>query len=271
MIVIIFIVPIYQTYVTHQPQDFTKENHDLDSIIASWKQQENSDSTLHKPLEYFLFNPNTASYEELVRLGFSKSLTQRIENYRNKGGKFLIKTDLLKIYGMDSTLYNNLQAYIDLPEKRENKIVVLKIDSSHIFKKSQLKIDINKADSVQLISIYGIGKKLSARIINYREKLGGFVSLDQLYEVYALDSATIKEALKRIYLEDNFVPHQLNLNTATEKELATHPYIKYTLAKAIAAYRFQHGNFKTIDELRNITLINDDIFKRIKPYLSIKI
>jgi DNA uptake protein ComE-like DNA-binding protein len=130
------------------------------------------------------------------------------------------------------------------------------------------KFDLNTADTTQLIKVYGIGSKLSRRIVTYRDKLGGFVSRAQLTEVYGLDSAVIRELFKKSFIHENFKPRVININTAPEKELGEHPYIKYKLAKAITTYRFQHGAYNSVDDLKKIVLIDNVKFEKIKPYLS---
>jgi competence ComEA-like helix-hairpin-helix protein len=182
-----------------------------------------------------------------------------------KGGKFMVKKDLLKIYGMDSALYKKLFPFIDLPDS------VLK-DTVKKFEPKErivaIKFDLNMADTSQLIKIYGIGPKLSQRIVTYRDKLGGFVSVEQLKEVYGLDTTVIHELFRKSFIEKNFQPRLIDVNKATEKELGDHPYIKYKLAKAITAYRFQHGEYHTVDDLKRIAIIDDTKFQKIKPYLS---
>lgn len=269
MFSIIFIVPAYKTFFSHQERDYTQEKKELDSLITHWAAKEKKDSVSSQTIELFPFNPNTATNDELIGLGFSPYLATRLENYRSKGGKFIIKSDVLKLYGMDTALYATLYNWIALPiekpvKKTEEKKIV---DAYH--KKTIEKFDLNKADSAQLISIYGIGGTLSTRILKYRNRLGGFISTDQLKEVYGLDTTVVNELVKKSFIEENFHPKSLDINLATEKELASHPYVKYALAKAIIAYRFQHGHFKSIDDLTNIAIIDDTTFKKIKPYLSL--
>lgn len=271
MFIIVFIVPTYKAFFTYQEKDYSKEKTELDSLVATWKERETKDSlaTTKSPSTLFAFNPNTASKEELVSLGFSPYVAGRLENYRSKGGKFMIKSDLLKLYGMDTALYKTLYTWIDLPIEKTVKKFEEKAKQETFKKSVKDKFDINKADSSQLVSVYGIGSKLSIRIIKYRDRLGGFISNDQLTEVYGLDTAVISELKKKSFIAENFKPTVIEINTATEKEFATHPYIKYALAKAITAYRFQHGSFKSIDDLTHIAIIDKPTFEKIKPYLSL--
>jgi DNA uptake protein ComE-like DNA-binding protein len=210
-----------------------------------------------------------ATGSELADLGFTPAMAKRIETYRSKGGKFRIKSDLLKIYGMDTAFYKMLYAFIDLPDARQEfkkETASGRQSEQQVIKE---KFDLNLADTTQLKKIYGIGSKLSARIVKYRESLGGFISMNQLQEVYGLDSVVIKEIRKNTFINPDFSPRTISVNTATEKELSAHPYINYSLAKAITTYRFQHGKFSNPDELRKIQLLNETTFEKIKPYLSL--
>ncbi|WHZ08371.1 MAG: hypothetical protein OJF59_002124 [Cytophagales bacterium] len=269
MVILIFFQPIYQYWFVRQPADFTTQTKRLDSLITTFR-WEHKDSVWAKPRELFPFNPNQATNDQLSQLGISSQVVNRIINYRTKGGKFLVKKDLLKIYGMDSLLYQRLAPFIDLPEVTEVKNTNQKISASKPKEKTTVKkYDLNQADTSQLIAVYGIGSKLSGRIISYREKLGGFISLHQLHEVYGLDSMVIKELQKKFYINDQFIPRQLNLNKVSEKELAQHPYIKFKLAQAIKAYSFQHGKFQSIDDLKKIALLDEATFQKIKPYFTV--
>jgi competence protein ComEA len=266
MAVIIFIEPVYQHWFTHQKQDFSQEEKKLDSILATMKWDTGDPAKMQPRISAsFAFNPNTISADSLQLLGLSPAIAKRIQHYRLKGGKFFSIQDLKKIYGMDSGWVKQIEPYVILPS-RETK----KYEASPIIPKKEISlIDINQADTVQLKAIYGIGSKLSTRIIAYRNKLGGFVSILQLREVYGLDSLVIQEIEKRFYVDQNFQPSQINLNLADEKQLAGHPYIKSKLARIIVAYRQQHGNFEQLEELKRVSILSDETFEKIKPYLSV--
>ncbi|MCA6389503.1 MAG: helix-hairpin-helix domain-containing protein [Cytophagales bacterium] len=270
MVLLIFSEPAYRYWFTNQELSFSKDSLRLDSLVAKW-QWEKADSnpeSVDRPL--FRFNPNTASRDSLLQLGFSPSLARRIVNYRTKGGVFKIKSDLLKMYGADTLLFQKLYSFIDLPLIAEKK-------RKEFFKDSfpmrpivaTTKLDLNLADTAQLIKVYGIGPKFSLRIVEYRERLGGFVSMDQLNEVYRLDTTAVGRLKKKFFVLPDYHPRQIRLNTATEKELAAHPYISYKLAAAVVAYRFQHGYFASIEDLVNLKLVTEKDFQRIKPYITI--
>ncbi|MBK7652426.1 MAG: helix-hairpin-helix domain-containing protein [Flammeovirgaceae bacterium] len=98
--------------------------------------------------------------------------------------------------------------------------------------------------------------------------MGGFVAIGQLQEVYGLDSVVVNELKNHTFISDGFNPIQISINSASEKELAAHPYITYALAKAIATYRFQHGRFSSVEDLHKIALVDETFYTKIKPYLT---
>lgn len=217
----------------------------------------------------FSFDPNSVSKDELLAMGFSSGLASRLVNYRHKGGQFRLKQDMLKLYGMDSAFYKVLAPYINLPEEFVKEEVKSSDDVlSPIKKHTAVRFDLNRADTTLLKTVYGIGSKLSARIVNFRESIGGIVDKHQLYDIYGLDSAVVQRLDSASFIQPDFQVRSLNINTATEVQLAAHPYISKRMATAIVTYRFQHGRYTSIDDLRKILLIDEKQLERLKPYLA---
>ncbi len=265
LFLIIFSQPIYNQFVHSSPP--VADTVQLNRLLATWKDgpvvfPANSSEKVKPSL--FSFNPNTATEQQLKELGFTKFQITGLVKYRAKGGKFSVKSDLLKLYGMDSSFYQRLFPFIELPQTKQSST-----EKSVRPERKELIADINTADTMQLKAVYGIGTKLAQRIINYREKLGGFVSIQQLNEVYGLDSTVVKKAIQKFKVVEGFVPRQVNVNTADAFALAKHPYLKKNVAQAIVTYRYQHGAFTSLDDLLKIQLITSDDFARLKPYLTL--
>lgn len=273
--IILFSGPLWHWYLSSRVEDRTKDLAMLDSLVALWEPTAAIEkiSPSDSSRSVFHFNPNLATVDDLEALGFSSELAVRIDRYRNKGGKFVAKKDLLKIYGVDSSLYKRLYAFIDLPEtsrveRTPDKRTPFEHKKPHVEKKV-LTFDINKADTSQLMRVEGIGSKRSQRIIKYRDALGGFITMDQLQEVFGLDSVVIRKLLDATFIASGFRPVTMNVNTSDEKRLAFHPYLSNAAARSIVAYRFQHGEFKTIEELRNIHALDEKTIQKITPYLTL--
>jgi competence protein ComEA len=155
-----------------------------------------------------------------------------------------------------------------LPEKLERHFV--KRDSTKTTRNDLfVKFDLNAADTAQLNKVYGIGPTLAVRIVKFRDGLGGFISTDQLKEIYGLDSLVVGRLCKDGFIATGFVPKKLNINSATEKELGSHPYIKKNIAKAIVSYRFQHGAFPDVSDLGKLAQLKPLEVEKIIPYVTI--
>jgi len=272
MVIAVFSRPLFRILVRQDPPDFSREEAILDSLEAQFHDSNRIPAKNAVDSEPFVFDPNKATAAELKSLGISPPLANRIVNYREKGGRFRKKSDLLRIYGLDTTTYNRLYAFIDLPVAAPSRhSVSAKVVEKPATKRvnSMARFDLNEADTAALKRIRGIGTILAQRIVRYRSVLGGFVSRAQLLEVYRLDSAVIDALFQTAYIGEDFVPRLIPLNTSSEFELAGHPYIGKTLAKAIVAYRFQHGSFESIEDIRQIHHVDDSVFHRMRPYVSV--
>jgi len=281
-IILLLIIPKYfsstQTeYIQVNPQladaiDSLQSNNvsSVDEVHTNELQYERSITRDFNEGELFAFDPNTLSLEGWGRLGLSDRTIKTINNYRSKGGRFYKKEDLQKIWGLPAGFYKRVQSYINITSPTK-KYEPFPEKSSVPYERKERKfaiVSINNADTASLIALPGIGSKLAARIVNFREKLGGFHSVDQIGETYGLPDSTFQK-IKPYLKVDVAAVRKININTATKDELKMHPYIKWNLANAIVEYRTQHGNFKSLDELRKIVLMDEATFNKIVLYLSL--
>ncbi len=232
-----------------------------------------------QPLTLFYFDPNLATVEQFQALGMPRFIAERIEKYRSKGGKFRKKEDLQKIYGLQPALYEKLEPYISLA-KEESKpqnqatltsaaevaTAVVPPKSNHFSKPVEVVFDINTADTTQLIRLKGIGSKLAARIVKFRDGLGGFVSETQFSEVFGLDSLALEE-LNRLARVKSPVK-KININTASPEDLDRHPYLSRRQSEIIVRYREQHGAFQSEEDLLKIKILDEKLVSKIAPYLT---
>lgn len=160
------------------------------------------------------------------------------------------------------SLPNQLDRYSTPLSQGNNKRV------SHSPKKIQA-FDINTADTSQLQQLQGIGTVLSARIIKYRDKLGGFVSKAQYREVYGLAPLAIEIMTKRTYIAHEYQPRQININTDNFKTLIAHPYLTYEQVQSIMSHRVRHGKLSAVKDLLTLGILEETIFERVEPYLTV--
>lgn len=225
--------------------------------------------------ELFYFDPNTISPAAWKRLGLRDKTVQTIQNYLTKGGHFYKPEDLQRIYGLHQNEYERLFPYVKIgssPSSANERLVSPKPNSESQPTKSYAAkyyvVDINQADTSAFVSLPGIGSKLASRIVSFREKLGGFYSIEQIGEIYGLPDSAFQK-IKQYLRLDNPSVKKININTATVDELRAHPYIKYSIANPIVAYRNEHGNFSKLEDLKKVMVVTDEIFYKIAPYLII--
>lgn len=143
------------------------------------------------------------------------------------------------------------------------------ISASKEYFKEIVKFDLNLADTSQLIAIKGIGSKLAIRIVKYRNSLGGFVSINQLNEIFGLKPEVIDELIKHSFISPRFLPKQLSIESDSFKFFVRHPYLEYEHVKSIFNYK-RKTILTSIDQLQNDKILIDSVFIKIKPYLKIK-
>lgn len=195
---------------------------------------------------------NKATIEELRKVyGIGEKLSARIIKYKTKLGGFTTKSQLEKVYGLKP----------DVIQKVWKRFYIGEITIS--------KIDINKATIEELRKVYGIGEKLSARIVKYRTKLDGFVTESQIDDVYGLKPEVVEKLWKRFYLEKPTIT-KINLNTCSLEELLKVPYINYEVADEIVNQRTLLEGFKNFEELTKIRNFPSDKIEIIEVYLHIQ-
>lgn len=254
--------------VKAQPSEEYAENADY----ALLQQPANSVSEV----SLFYFDPNTASTDDWQKLGVREKTIHTIQNYLAKGGRFRKPDDLRKIYGLKPADADRLVPYVKIAadEKLAQRNYSSNPDYSPPRKANDKHaqdykriIEINAADTTALIMLPGIGSKLAARIVNYRDKLHGFYSVDQLGETYGLPDSTFQKIKPRLSVNPALI-RKIPVNAATADELKT-PLIKYNVANAIIQYRQKNGPFKSLEALKNIPLIDNYLYQKIVFYLSV--
>ena len=129
-------------------------------------------------------------------------------------------------------------------------------------------IDLNEADSFALEKLPMIGEKLSARIIKYRDKLGGFIAVEQLKEVFGLSDSTYGIIVDKVFVEKQFKPRKVLINKVDYTELRKHPYLNHAFVKLVLAYRNIHGSYANVDAIKSVQQVDPEVVRKIEAYLS---
>lgn len=229
----------------------------------------NTEIVEEKRIKMFLFDPNTATEKELLQLGLAKNTVRNLIKYRETGAKFRKREDLKRLYTLSAEEYERIASYIDIQNASSEKIAEERMDRTSTQKSTSDVIDLNSADEQTLMQFRGIGPVLSKRIVNFRNKLGGFYSVDQLSEVYGLQDSVYVHIKDRFTVNANSI-RLLNINTATEEQLASHTYIGKQLAANLILLRNGLKQFDNIEQIRQTPLINEEKYRKIAPYLTVK-
>ncbi|MCK0161941.1 ComEA family DNA-binding protein [Allomuricauda sp. F6463D] len=224
-------------------------------------------SMFQQPRKIYPFNPNYITDYKGYTLGLSTAELNRLFAYR-KQGKFInsAKEFQAKTKISDSLL-NILSPYFKFPDwvgKNQQHQQPVYNSAKEIRTK-----DLNAATSEDLREVYGIGEVLSNRIIKFRDRLGGFLVNEQLYDVYGLKPEVAEKTLLKFRVLDAPLVKKININTASANELAQLVYISRTLAYNIVEYKKENGAFKSIEGLIHVDGFPTEKLDRIALYLSL--
>ena len=273
LIIVVFITPtLHEKFTPETIVDFSEFEAQLNQFESdiTAKEQEKIENTT---ISYFYFDPNSIDLEGLISLGFTKRQANTLINYRKAGGVFSKANDLNKIYTIDSALFQNIKPYIriknDLKFNETPQLTESKVESRSPNTLESTIIELNTADSIDLIKIHGIGKILAKRIVDYRNFLGGFYNKEQLLEVYGLNKETYNLINDMVRIDTSYI-NKIDINNVEFKTLNKHPYMSYANTKAIFKYRQLMGGFSTTSEIIENHLIDSATYTKIKNYVHIK-
>jgi competence protein ComEA len=261
----------------------SQDGYDLHKVARAGKNvaAAASDKTSFQKNILFDFDPNEISAEGWKNLGLRDRTIQTIQRYRSKGAVFRQPADLQKIYGFKKEEYDRLFPFIKIHREDKKQYPSsrgidtgskatsppAKDEARASYKKTASQIlDINAADSTAFISLRGIGPVLASRIIRFREKLGGFYSVDQIGETFGLADSVFQKIKPYLNIHTDSLK-KIDVNNADVNQLKMHPYIGWKLARKIVQYRQQHGSFTKPEDLQQLSILTDVEFRKILPYL----
>ena len=281
LLLLLFFIRFAVVYFQKNPTFSEAENADIESFIK--RQQDYSDSMrtayqnrfaqenwygkkgkqIFTPFE---FCPDTMKLNDWIRLGFSEKQASQITNYQSKGGRFFKKEDFQKMYCVSEETYCVLEPYIRISAAEK---AYEKWENPNPAPKYTHKLELNEADSIDLLKVPWIGESVASQIITYRTKLGGFIHIDQLKEVFLIDDERFTKIEPYLYVNAASIT-KINVNEATISMLVSHPYIDYYLAKTIVNQRNKTGKYASLSEMKKVLFIYDELYQKITPYLTVE-
>jgi len=209
------------------------------------------------------FDPNSIDKSGLLALGLSDKTAESWLRFREKGGKFKKAEDIRKLYALRKADADRLLPFVQITE---TPLPALGISADKPAK-TLVRVDLNSADSLQLLTVPGIGPAYASRILKARARWGGWFDTTQLLQIYGVDSARLAGWLPYIELNANRV-NKLAINIADVSNLGRHPLLGFAKAKRIVAYREQHGSYKNAAGLYGVYGMDSLTVYQIAPYLE---
>lgn len=281
IMILVFLAPYIYEKLTFEPITVKIETLNANFDTVKTKQYNSTNYNNNQISKYkhsegilFKFNPNSLTLAGWVKLGLSPKQAASILKYLDKGGKFYNKEDVKKMYAISPANYLKFEPYINIPqqnnvEKFKPSLYNQTQNLANNKSAQKVVVEINSADSATLTTISGVGPAFASRILKYKNRIGGFVSLEQLKEVYGIDSIKYQQITGQIKVNSSFIK-TTNINLAQFEELKKVPYLSFKQMNAIIAFRNQHGNFTSINDLQKIVILNPTLIAKIAPYVQFK-
>ena len=195
---------------------------------------------------------------------------RNIYTYRARGGVYRKKEDFARLYGLTVKDYHRLEPYIRISSDYQPAATLVKEERKErdtlrypVKIQEDEQVVLNTADTATLRKVPGIGVYFAKEIVRYGQRLGGYVSVDQLDEI-----ADFPQASKKYFVVQQAHPKKLNVNQLTLQQLRRHPYINYYQARAIKEYCRLHGPLKSLDDLRLSRDFPPEVIQRLAPYVT---
>jgi DNA uptake protein ComE-like DNA-binding protein len=236
----------------------TREQHRIDNLRINQSKAS---------IKIYPFNPNYITDYKGYTLGLSTSELDRLFAFRTQGRFVNSVEEFQTVTQISDSLLNEISPYFKFPDwVGKNQSSKKKI--SFVKKKKGTK-DLNSATAEDLMEVYGIGETLSERIVKFRDRLGGFLVNEQLYDVYGLKPEVAEKALLKFQVVEVPALDKININKASIEELSQLIYINKSLAFNIIDYRDKNGSFASFQELSNVDAFPTEKLDRIALYLSL--
>lgn len=209
-------------------------------------------------------NPNYITDYRGYLLGMSPAELDRLYAFRKEGRYVKSVKEFQEVTKISDSLLAEIGPQLSFPNiDRKERTHAVKKHGRAVIK------DLNKATATELQSVSGIGPVLSSRIVRFRDRLGGFLIDEQLFDVYGLDKEVALRALNVFRVQNPPAVEMLSLNKAGEEELGELIYLGKRLARRIVAYRERVGKFDSVEQLTKIQDFPSERINRIKLYLGL--
>jgi DNA uptake protein ComE-like DNA-binding protein len=308
--ILLLIIAIIAFKFTYAKESYQFSEVELKKIQEFETIQEQKENIQKVPKKAFPFNPNTTSLDSLLQLPIPKSIAERIDKYRRKGGNYKSKSDLQKIYGINEH-WDKIKEFVQIPnikpkakkeklnliaedrispaeqksnsrkdttiksEIRIEQLILTPKAKDSVFTKSysnppilrdEERIEINNANEYNIQLVYGIGEYYARKIMEYKEKTGGFHTLDLLYNM-GIKEELVEKIISQLTCDPSHIKKQ-NINHIPYENLALIPEVGYKKATIMHRYIRNHFPLTDPEDLKKIGIFKDYQIEILLHYLS---
>lgn len=267
-LIIVFIPRIWMYFRTQEKIIVTiEEIQTLDRKQAYFKYKRHFKSHYFKKKQFnspsARFDPNTYSKEQWMSLGLSEKQATVVLKFTNRG--IYSNDDLKKIFVIPEELFDKIKDSIIYPQKDYKKYVEKELQQDRA---TVSLLNLNKTDLDEFTKLNGVGPFYAKQIIRYRDQLGGYYSKEQLLEVWKMNLEIYEKIKDYVFISKGDLK-QISLNNTNVNELNSHPYLNWNQSNSIIKLRDQRGVFKSVSDIKESVLIDEETFEKLVPYLSL--
>jgi competence protein ComEA len=285
ILVLLISLQIIPYFYNRTQVDYSSFENEIDQFISSVKEKDSSGSNIGNSNniiisgEYFPFNPNEVSESDLLKMGIPNKVAHAWVNYISKGGKFIDKEDVKKVWGLKDSVYQKLIPFINIPKASKDQNISNSYtqngktnyaawnNKSSFSDKKDNSIELNSADSAGFCALPGIGSGFTKRILKYRDLLGGYIAKEQLLEVFGFTAEMYSKIENLVYVETSSIK-KMNLNKCEFKQLIRHPYCTKEIVNKILEYRKIQGKITNIQDLVKDRMLTQEQCNKLVPYIE---
>lgn len=266
LLVIIYAPRILAGYFQDSSLEYTVEElDDVEKQILDSKTSRKEKYSKKKEERYSVpqsaFDPNEYVLSDWVKLGLSEKQANVVIRFTQHG--IYSNEELKKIFVISDELFRLIKDSTYYPS-RPQKIDVF---GPSVTRRNEKLVQLNVATHDELIELNGIGDYYAKKIIEYREKLGGFHSQEQLLELWKFTPEKLAKITDQLVVSGDL--QKININQASYEELVKHPYVSSKVANSIVKMRAQRDGYKNLEDLLDSKLIDRELFNKLEPYIKL--
>lgn len=287
ILVLVIVLPAFFPKPTRVPENMEQFKHEVDAFYLELERQADENEKVKnvrtfypvkeflgktKPTAFF-FDPNTADSATFCALGFSPKQAKAILTYRLRGKKFKTREDFKQVFVVSDEMYEHLYNYIQLTSLETQQLATTtrvapaeRTQSVPVYNQP-VSVNLNTADTAELKKLKAIGPYYARRIVEYRNRLGGYYAILQLLEIKGMDQDRLSQFAEQVLIDSSDVK-KLMMNTISEAELKKHPYVDAYTAKGIVSYRQYKGRIGSIEDLVKERILKQTQAEKLLPYME---